>query len=1755
VYSSGSDVRLCSIDGKYIRSLKGHTDLIFCVLFSPDGEYIITSSSETMMGKEDNSIRIWTKSGRLVRTLRGHTSSIMGLDISRDGRFIASISFDSIRIWGFNGDLLKEIKINGDDERVSFTSDGKHLVYTEYNNHTKRSTIKIAGLDGRLERSFRGYDFNRPSFLCLNEDGNNYAYNSVKAQTLRGWDFSVSDSQGVEIRSIDGRLIKSFNDDPRERTFGVAFSPDDRYFAIAVCNRFSDFNFTKVYLYTTGGKLIRTYDEIVQDISFSPNCEYIAFTSSRGVRLHSLNGKGVKDYKGHSSVSFSLDGRFFSLSFEGMIRILDNNGTVIKTIEEYFGKNRSVVFCPDGKHVATIAFDSTIRLWSINGKLVREIKAHSAPIDNLFISADGRYIITSSHDKTIKVWSFDGKLIHTLNNYRGENWNTSVSFSARSNRIAYISEDGTIKIFNIDTSGHASYLSSGNDWILFTPDGYFDCSENGGRLIAMRKGLAAFGVDQFALRMNRPDIILKRLRFADIDMIDSCYRQYQSRLRKSGLSDEEQIAEFHIPRAEIISKKQEGKFVEITCSLKDTRHSLKSYNIFVNDVPLFGGRGKGISGFEVTKKERIELTYGENKIELSCINEKGSESYRALAFADYNDKTRANLYYMGFGVSHYLKSNMNLGFAHQDAIDLANMFNGMEGKQFNRVYSKTFIDKDVTVENIKKAKLFLKDARVDDTFVLFISGHGMHDRDNDSTYYYLTHEADERNLSSSAARFELLEDILENIAPRHKLFLIDTCESGELDEDLLANSRSLEKMSRGVRARTIRREGASRGFRIQKKRKHLLERNRFIFSDLFRRSGSIVFSSCRGDEVSYENEELHNGFFTEAIIKSFTDRKADKNGNGIISTDEFRSYVINEVPRLCRQFNFKPADEQHPTVDRDNIYIKFGFPNLNKNYLLIHSLQSGDLKAAEGLIKSGSDLNFRHLKGYTPLHVAVLQGKEESVRFLIGMGAQVDAKDEFGNTPLHLAAKLGHTALIALLIEKGASINAVNNESKGETAKSEKTPLHKAVENGRIEAVRMLIDKGADINAKCRYHNMDGTTPLHIASEMGNMSIALLLLNKGDINGGVTTKNSDAWDTPLYRAIKNERRDISLVLIKRGAEIKGKTPVLLAAVERGYLDIAKLLLEKGADVDSQYGFSAPEYNRTFEGRLRGSPLKIAIKNKNADMVRLLIEKGANVNQNAWNGYPQITPIHIAALYGNAEIARMLIEKGADIKQVNKDRVYQSDWYGYQPIHMAALSGNVDVARLLIEKGIDVNSRDMDGETPLHKASNNQDIVRLLIEKGADVNARDSFGVTPLHYAAERGRDRVVQLLIEKGADINSKANNGRTPLHVARRNFEIMRLLIESGADVRIRDSFGATALHDVISNCDSLKMHNCRELVILLIKKDSDVRAKDNDGKTPLHLAVSQGNMDIAGILITSNADVNSRDEIGKTPLHYASDAEGLDLVRLLISRGADVDVKDSTGNTPLHYAAIKENITIAKFLIEKSADVNAVNNDGCTPLYMSGNPKLSDIHASYGVRFTRFLLKKGSRVNIKTNRGSTFLIKAAGMGLSGLCRFLIENGAEINAKNNNGDTPLHAAMRMKGIAVSDTDDSWWEEMGKKIDRSHLITARILLQRGADIGIRNRQGLTPLQITNQKGDSILHSAIINEYPESIPFFIKKGADVNARDNNGDTPLHIATARGEIEAIKHLLKSGADPDIKDKAGKMPIDYAGTQEVQILLKRR
>ena len=113
--------------------------------------------------------------------------------------------------------------------------------------------------------------------------------------------------------------------------------------------------------------------------------------------------------------------------------------------------------------------------------------------------------------------------------------------------------------------------------------------------------------------------------------------------------------DYHAPETKIINTNQRGKSADITFTMLDTKYAIERYNIYINGVPIFPGYGKlldtssAAADQEITLTETVELSAGENRIEVVCMNEKYAQSYRSPITFTYDEAVKPDLYFCGFG--------------------------------------------------------------------------------------------------------------------------------------------------------------------------------------------------------------------------------------------------------------------------------------------------------------------------------------------------------------------------------------------------------------------------------------------------------------------------------------------------------------------------------------------------------------------------------------------------------------------------------------------------------------------------------------------------------------------------------------------------------------------------------------------------------------------------------------------------------------------------------------------------------------------------------------------------------------------------------------------------------------------------------------------------------------------------------------------------------------------------------------------------
>lgn len=181
-----------------------------------------------------------------------------------------------------------------------------------------------------------------------------------------------------------------------------------------------------------------------------------------------------------------------------------------------------------------------------------------------------------------------------------------------------------------------------------------------------------------------------------------------------------------------------------------------------------------------------------------------------------------------------------------------------------------------------------------------------------------------------------------------------------------------------------------------------------------------------------------------------------------------------------------------------------------------------------------------------------------------------------------------------------------------------------------------------------------------------------------------------------------------------------------------------------------------------------SPLMIAAQKGYVDVARVLLETGADVNFQSSSGK---TALMMACFSGNVEVAQLLKQHKADWDLVDRT--------GSTALHWAVDGANLDMIRWMLQDGCRVDVKDeTSGWTPLMRVaavSGNVNVAKVLIHHGANVHTMDKEGKTTLMNAALNGFEALVKLLVKKGVPVKLKSEHGKTALDFAR-SFEHERV-------------------------------------------------------------------------------------------------------------------------------------------------------------------------------------------------------------------------------------------------------------------------------------------------------------------------------------------------------------------------------------------
>ena len=867
---------------------------------------------------ENGLVKIWDASScKLLREIRGAQKiKIQGeepIDITDDGRFVIFPEYDNnlnqeLKLFDYkSGKLIRNIHKYGknDPAFAMFSPDGKHILWAENNQKVERYVLHLEETTtGR--KAWSSEDLASGVLTANFSPDRKYILAGQWNGGLKLWDISTA----KEIRSFSGKTIT-------ERAFG--YSPannlvlsgtnlwdtstgnivttiqgvDKSYLLLSPDGKNALAKEHKLLFDIRTGKGNVVFPAEQADLSlsktiFSPEGRYILSDFEGTLKLWDIfNGNIKMTFKAHANfpgtdaVGFSPDGRYIISSGRGMgkeekatLILWDiNSGARIWVVTLDNIVAESLNFSPDGKLIllGDSVNNSPVIYSAADGRKIKvfehsDFRTRTSCI--AIFSPDGKYILSSdpSEDNVITLWDIaTGKEIKLFGGHRGGV--NSLAFTLDARHFLSNSYDGTTRLWDISTGKEIAQFISFTDgeWVVITPEGYFNASPNGAKHLNVRVGNNVYSIDNFYEKFFNPVYVASVLQGKKVEAVAD--------IRKGVLTP---------PDVKITSPEPNKEFstdtVTITVSAKDTGGGIDEIRLYHNGKAI-GEDQRAVKivpkGNEATKTYTVTLVDGANTFRATAFSKDRTESnpYELIVKLTAPSKD-VSLYILAVGINKYKNPALNLNYAEPDAKGIVDFFKQKGEGLFKKVEIIDMYNEQATKEGITSKLKQLENTNPQDAVLIYLAGHGESIGDK---WYFIPHELTyperEEDVKTKGISSDELSGLIKNIKAQKILLLIDSCKSGAV---LVA----------------------FRGFEDRK-----------ALSQLSRSTGVHIVAASTKDQFAAEVKELGHGVFTYILLEGLKGKAATE--GKAVTVKKLMAYVEEQLPEITKKYK---QEAQYPVT-------------------------------------------------------------------------------------------------------------------------------------------------------------------------------------------------------------------------------------------------------------------------------------------------------------------------------------------------------------------------------------------------------------------------------------------------------------------------------------------------------------------------------------------------------------------------------------------------------------------------------------------------------------------------------------------------------------------------------------------------------------------------------------------------------------------------------------------------------------------------
>lgn len=601
-----------------------------------------------------------------------------------------------------------------------------------------------------------------------------------------------------------GALVRTY------RAAATGLSPDGAYVALTDKNR------TAVHIVDIVQQQKKTIQtqQFVEKLAISPLGTAVASfgadqSGQFSVNIWSPDNRLIKSIPVDRTTNpqsvmfvFSPDGTAFALSTLNKLELFATKNWTRETVVPMKGTAPVLQFTSDSKAVLVAGGVIDLQGKKQRGSDGRVVVGR--PDDRLFVvgNGDNSFRLVSNHS--------DGKGLRFVGHRAG------VTAAAVGDAVPWLasgSPDGTVRFWD-QATGRAvgQFVGFGNgEWIVITPEGYYNSSLNGHKYLNIRMGNKVYGIEQFYDVFYRPDIVTAKLRGEDISSlitltIDDAIKNppptvefasvpsetdqskvkvcYQVKSTGGGIGE---VRVFH--NGKLIES--DGYYKDVAKTSEKMQLASLTSNKIYEDMRSVKIKGIGeispikskVKGEQFEDCKQVDAVQGENEISLSAFNSSNTvQSYMQTAkFNSTIKPEEPHLYILSIGIDQYKDKSVNLKYALKDAKDIKEKLLSQSVTLYKprNIHHELLTDKDATKTNIlNKINEISQKIKPSDSFILFVAGHGILLQNQ---YYMLTSEYDGNINENTMISSNEIVEMSKKIKSLSQLFIFDTCHAGGVD--------------------------------------------------------------------------------------------------------------------------------------------------------------------------------------------------------------------------------------------------------------------------------------------------------------------------------------------------------------------------------------------------------------------------------------------------------------------------------------------------------------------------------------------------------------------------------------------------------------------------------------------------------------------------------------------------------------------------------------------------------------------------------------------------------------------------------------------------------------------------------------------------------------------------------------------------------------------------------------------------------------